>query len=124
MNYPSKQPFLKSPSMMRVVFFVVFIFSVILLISIISLYPKSRDAVRARNQAREELQALKEKEEELKMKIDSLNTKEGQEEALRSKYYVADEGEGVVVILDKEEEAKIPEKNFFENLKSSLNRNQ
>lgn len=120
MDYNRKQLFLKSPSFNRFIFIVLLIFSVVLIMSVLSLYPKSRDAVKNRNQAREELENLKAKEIELKDKINSLNTNEGQEEALRSKYHVADQGEGVVVIIEDQNKEKPSEKGFFGNLRSSF----
>jgi cell division protein FtsB len=120
MDNRSKQPFLKSPGVRRFVFFVLVIFSAIVVMSIISLYPKSRDAIQNRNQAKAELENLNNKELELRMKIESLNTAEGQEEALRGKYHVADEGEGVVVIIEEEKPDEVEKKSFFDSIRSSF----
>lgn len=66
----------------------------------VSMYTKSREAVRNKKAAEAELQELKDKEARLTKEIETLKTPEGAEAMLRSKYPVVKEGEGVVVIVD------------------------
>lgn len=70
----------------------------------ISMYAKSRDAVRNKKAAEAELQELKDKEARLTTEIETLKTPEGAEAMLRSKYPVVEEGEGVVIIVDEKKE--------------------
>lgn len=81
---------------------VVFLFFIIIFISLglFSIVNKSIDANIARKHAELEAEALIEKQKVLSDKLSSLQTREGQERALKEQYSVVKEGEQVVVISD------------------------
>jgi hypothetical protein len=66
-----------------------------------SIVGKSMDAAKARRVSEAQATALKQKEEDLSMKLAALNTIEGQEAALREQFPVVKPGERVVVITDE-----------------------
>ncbi len=88
---------------------VVFLFVLIIFISLglVSIIGKSIDASKNRKMAETESRRLFEKHGELTDKINSLETLEGQERALREQYFVVKEGEKVVVISDERENSTI-----------------
>jgi len=69
-------------------------------------YQKYKVAKGNRDNAAAELGKLYEREEKLKEDTDLLKTQEGIETLLRQRFNIAKEGEGVVVIVDKEDEEK------------------
>ena len=90
--------------------------------SALSVYEKSRDVVRNKRLAEDNLESLKKKQAELKEKIDGLKTDAGMEEAIRDKYRAVKEGEGLIVIVDENASASgsrsaPPEKNWWQAVK-------
>lgn len=65
-------------------------------------YEKERETYAGRATAEQELQGLKEREIKLRGDIVRLQTPEGVEESLRQQFDMAKEGEGVIVIVDRE----------------------
>ena len=91
------------------------LFAVLLLFghSTLKLFEKKREAGRELAALEEDLAALAAKEKTLSGRIAALKTERGIEEAIREKFKVAKEGEGVVVVIDrKEKEATMGETNL------------
>jgi cell division protein FtsB len=66
-----------------------------------NVYQKQRESVALLRVAQEESSVLKAREQELQTKIASMQTEQGMEEEIRSKFNVAKPGENVVVVLDQ-----------------------
>jgi cell division protein FtsB len=95
-KYNKIKRFLFSP----VVLFLIAVLTSFVLYSAISLFIKRNDAwAKARNAKREE-EELVVKNDMLDKKINSLETPEGVEAAIREKYHLAKEGENLIVITD------------------------
>ncbi|MBX4215796.1 septum formation initiator family protein [Candidatus Parcubacteria bacterium] len=69
------------------------------------LWEKYRDIAKARAVEEAELAALLAKEDTLSNRVSALKTSRGVEEAIREKFKVAKEGEGVVVVIDQKDTA-------------------
>lgn len=94
----------------------VLLFALLLLFgrSTFSLWEKQREAERGLSAMEGERAALELKGKSLAARIAALKTERGIEEAIREKFKVAKEGEGVVVVIDpKEKEDTIGEANSF-----------
>jgi cell division protein FtsB len=65
-------------------------------------YGKERESGLLRAQAEAKLAELRAQEENLRARIDRLETDRGKEEAIRSHYDVGKEGEGLIVIVEPE----------------------
>ncbi len=72
-------------------------------LGLFSLVNKSFDASDARKIAEKQAQNLQAKETELNNKISALETRDGQEAALKEQYQVVKDGEHVVVITEAEQ---------------------
>jgi len=70
-------------------------------------YRKAKETAEKRGQAQAELDKLKEQEEYLRSQIDRLSTEKGIEEEVRTKFNVAKEDEGVIVIVDGENKGAV-----------------
>ncbi|MDP3958250.1 MAG: septum formation initiator family protein [bacterium] len=82
--------------------------------STFKLLEKKREAANGLATLEKEIAALAVKEKTLSGRIAALKTERGVEEAIREKFKVAKEGEGVVVVIDrKEKEATMGETNPF-----------
>jgi len=68
-----------------------------------SLFEKQRDIKKALSVEETELAALAAKEGTLTDRIEALKTDRGVEEAIREKFKVAKQGEGVVVVIDQKD---------------------
>jgi cell division protein FtsB len=66
-----------------------------------NVYQKQRESVALLRVAQGESSVLKAREQELQTKIASMQTEQGMEEEIRSKFNVAKPGENVVVVLDQ-----------------------
>ena len=70
--------------------------------SVFQIARKSKEAKENRMLAANELEKLEERQQVLSAEIARLETEEGVEEALREKFRIMKEGEGVIVIVDPE----------------------
>ena len=70
-----------------------------------NVYQKQRESVALLRVAEDQSSVLKAREQELQTKIASLQTEQGMEEEIRSKFNVAKPGENVVVVLDQSDSA-------------------
>lgn len=104
----------------------VFVLMIVLTQAAYGMYRKDREAVNAKNLSEEKYQELTLKREELAEELAKLDTEEGIDQAVRDRFDVAREGEGVVVIVD-DQSSTITEKKsalastagffgFFKNL--------
>jgi cell division protein FtsB len=66
------------------------------------IWQKSKQSKKAFDVVRTEYQKLEEKEENIQNRIDILDTQTGLEEEIRSKFYVAREGEKMIIIVNEE----------------------
>ncbi|MEA3399369.1 MAG: septum formation initiator family protein [Patescibacteria group bacterium] len=87
--------------LMLVIFFLITVF---LGYNIIDLIKKEKETNQKKNVILDESNALKEREEKLINDIAELQTEQGAEKAIREKYQVVKEGEGLIMIIDTEEE--------------------
>ncbi len=71
-----------------------------------SVYEKERETYAGRAGAEQELDALTNREMKLRADIAYLRSPEGVEESLRQQFDMAKEGEGVIVIVDREPKKK------------------
>jgi cell division protein FtsB len=67
-----------------------------------SVYQKKRESEKARNLSEQSVTALRQRDSDLKAKIDRLDTTPGIEEEIRLKYSVAKENERVVIIVENQ----------------------
>jgi len=87
------------------VFLVLFFILLVLLNSARKVYEKKKEAERALAQMKDSVVALEKRDQFLRDSIERMNTKEGIEFELRKKLNVAEAGESVAVIVEKEEKA-------------------
>ena len=71
------------------------------------MYEKSVEAGQKRDKALGELKVLTTREEELSNDISHLSTERGIEEAIRTKFMVAKEGERVIIVNDSTDNAEV-----------------
>ena len=83
---------------------VLLVIFVILLRATWHLYNIVRDTAQKRTIAEENAIELKERRSELEEKIERAGTQRGIEEEIRDRYAVVKEGEGVIIIINEEEE--------------------
>jgi lauroyl/myristoyl acyltransferase len=105
----------------RVFLAVVLVILVTLILSVIGMYQKSRETAINKRRAEERLVDLKVRKERLESDIEQIKTPIGEEQAIREKFRVAKEGEGLVVIVDEapaepSEEASNGFVDFFKKL--------
>ncbi|HXK34938.1 MAG TPA: hypothetical protein VJ103_00290 [Candidatus Paceibacterota bacterium] len=96
-------------------------FNVLIVVSLVDLVKKNREAKARKNVALQELSRLTEREENITRKIEIINTPFGTEEAIREKFAFKKPGEGEVIITKwAEEEADASQKSggFWEFLKN------
>lgn len=84
---------------------VLFAFIVMLSFGVIAMASKTRTTSEKKTEALRELDSSLEEKESLTANIESLETPEGRERALRDTYRAAKEGEKLVVIVDESENA-------------------
>lgn len=100
--------------------------SILVLISLHStwsIYKKKSESVLLVEASKERLTELQMREKELKEKIDKLNTEQGIEEEIRSKFNVTKENESVVIIVEnKEKEASttVEKLGFWQKIKNFI----
>jgi cell division protein FtsB len=80
-------------------------------------YQKLEESRALRHESEVQLQGLKEREAALRGDIAKLKSDRGVEEVLRGEYELAREGEGVIVIVEPQQEAPEPESSSFQPLK-------
>ena len=73
---------------------------VMLMYSVWGVYIKEHETLLKKNQRAQVLEELEEREQILQKEINRLNTPHGIDEEIRSKFEVAGEGEGVVIIVE------------------------
>lgn len=66
-----------------------------------NVYQKQRESIALLRVAQEQSSVLKAREQELQTKIANMQTEQGMEEEIRSKFNVAKPGENVVVVLEQ-----------------------
>lgn len=86
----------------RVTMVVLFLLIILLLRSIMELNNKRADVAKLRNDSEKERSLLSEKVSAARAQTESISTKRGFEEYVRTTYPVVKEGEGVIVIYDDE----------------------
>ena len=69
--------------------------------STFTLWQKERDTKKTVDTLKNELETLAAKEKNLSSRVASLKTERGVEEAIRDKFKVVKEGEGVIVVVDQ-----------------------
>lgn len=113
----------------RVILLVLVILVVLLSRSTWGVFEKNRRAGDSRSEQLKQLQDLTKRRDELQAQVDRLDTDRGLEEALRTSFPVAADGEGVVVVTEEvskeEKEAAVLEtKNpsFFQRIKNFFQR--
>ncbi len=106
----------------RIGIVVLLVIAVLLVLSVISVFSKRREARKEAKAAEARLADVTNRKAELSADIDRLTTPAGKEEALRDRYREAKPGEGLVVIVDKNEQDSSAEVSsservsFFQNL--------
>ncbi len=93
---------------------------VILLRGVWDVYQKEGDSRALRREAEVELHDLRLREVELRSEISSLSTERGREEALRHRFNVGKEDEGMVVIVEPVGPERSLEPTNFERVKGWL----
>ncbi len=66
---------------------------------------KARETARNKNLAEEKITELQKEQSQLSGDIDKLNTEKGTEETIRTKFGLAKEGEGLIVIVDDKDQS-------------------
>ena len=88
---------------------------------VIGIYMKNREAVALKNQSNQELLQLKEKETQLRGKIEFLSTDRGLEEEVRNRYRAVKPGEQLVIIIDDPQTTnqsdQVKNKTFWQKIK-------
>jgi cell division protein FtsB len=97
--------------------------AVVFAFNIVGIANKSIETKRNKNSAHIKVQELTRKEERLRADIERLSTPEGQEAAVREKFRVAKEGEGLIVITEPvttPQQIEVPKQegfwSFFKNI--------
>ncbi|MBX4210641.1 septum formation initiator family protein [Candidatus Parcubacteria bacterium] len=82
------------------------------------IYKKKHDSELKADQAIAELKALKERQKELSLDVQKLNTDRGVEEEIRDKFSVTKPNEHMVVIVDNKNTAlpPLPKQSFFQKI--------
>lgn len=88
---------------------------------VMGIYMKNREAVALKSQSSQELLQLKEKEAQLRGKIEFLSTDRGLEEEVRNRYRAVKPGEQLVIIVDDPESTnqadQVENKKFWQKVK-------
>lgn len=84
-----------------------------LIYSAVGMAEKKRETRINKELVEAELIKLEKQQTSLKANIENLNTEEGKESAIREKFRVVKEGEGLVVIVDSPTQPEKPEGNKF-----------
>ncbi len=84
----------------RTTIFIVLSISAVIIWSVINLIPKVQETGQNKREAVNELGRLTTQEETLTLKLDELKTDAGLEAAVREKFRVVKDGEGLIVILN------------------------
>ncbi len=105
----------------KITFIFLSVLAVFLAYSTIKIYLRSRDAVSANQLVEKEIKDLNAKKSELSDAVKRLQTEEGAEQEIRSKFPVQKPGENAVIIVNSAEKNKIPTGNvsqsgFFEKI--------
>lgn len=97
-----------------IVLIVLSLFTIFFFYKLILIYGKERETNDKKNQAKQELEELKNREKIISENIAKFNTDEGIEDILREKFNVAKEGEKMVIIV-QEEKKEVVEMNKKSN---------
>lgn len=101
----------------RLLILIFFALLVVLARGVWGVYEKERDSRALREEAEIELRDLRMRGAELHSDISSLSTERGMEEALRRRFDLGKENEGVVVIVEPPASPPPPEPTSFERVK-------
>lgn len=100
---------------------VLFVFLALLSYSVFSLYKKRNEALVKAKSAQVELDRVKEKQDQIDSSLEKLSTPEGMEDAIRNKFQVVKDGEGLIVVTDPNakgvEEQEEVKQTFWERIK-------
>jgi cell division protein FtsB len=89
--------------------------------NVIGFARKAQDIVRNKNTAQEKIMTLQKQKEQLTKDIDNLNTQNGVEETIRDKFGLAKEGEGLIVVVDNQDQTPqttLPTPTVWERIKN------
>ena len=100
-NKKAEKGRLHSPLVLALLVFLL----VSLVLGIVKIYPRSREALRLNAEAKDEKQKIVEREKGLEEEVKKLQTVTGQEEVIRKRFSVKKPGEEVLVILDKDSQS-------------------
>jgi cell division protein FtsB len=89
----------------RIAIVVLLVVAVLLMLSVISVFGKRREAEREAKAAETRLHDLTVRKEEIAGDIERLSTETGKEEALRERYRGVKPGEELIVIVDENQES-------------------
>ncbi len=89
--------------------FLMFGVVLIMLISIVKIVPKLIETNENKENALSELNKIRNQEAGLLLQIDSLSSEAGKERALREKFRVTKDGEGLIVIIDDRDKTDLTE---------------
>lgn len=95
-------------------FIICSIFCLVLLVSIVKMGSKLITLYENKKVVDEKIENLELQKSNLEESIDSLNTESGIEETLRDKYFVAKEGESIVVVVEEEPSESEEKDNTFQ----------
>ena len=84
----------------RFLLLVLFIFVIIALSSVWSIYQKERESSALKQQAQAQLTDLETREKQLRTDVGTLKTDRGMEAVIRQQYTMGKKGEGLIVIID------------------------
>ncbi len=84
----------------KVMVIVLLLILALLSYSVFSLYKKRNEALTKAKSAQVELDRVKEKQEQIDSSLLKLSTPEGIEDAIRDKFQVVKDGEGLIVVTD------------------------
>jgi cell division protein FtsB len=90
------------------------------MVSVVRAYLKQREAVTLRNESRQELAGLEQKQQELDKKITNLSTDQGMEAEVRERYRVVKPGEQLVIVVDNKDSVptKSQSEGFWQKLRA------
>lgn len=104
----------------KITLVVLSIILVLIIRSTWNVYQKKEESQKLKNIAIEYTEGLREKDSQIKSKIDRLSTEVGVEEEIRSKFNVAKDNENIVVVLDSDLEVQsttTPDEGFWKKIK-------
>jgi cell division protein FtsB len=87
----------------RITIFVLFVVFLILIKATWGVFVKNKETRNNLKEVREDFEELKAREVDLRKEIETLGTEKGVDAEVRSKFMVAKEGEGMIVLVDSPE---------------------